>query len=53
MKITTYDLLIRKIQKGGYDADEMMVMLDTFYVVGRITKSQYEELAGLVRNDSK
>lgn len=49
MKVTTYDLLIRKINKGGYDPEEMLVMLDTFYAAGRITTEQYEELVALVQ----
>lgn len=49
MKITTYDLLVRKINKGGYDPEEMLLMLDTFYAADRITAEQYEELVARVR----
>lgn len=49
MTITTYDLLVRKINKGGYNKDEMMMMLDTFYAAGRITKEQYTELVARVK----
>ena len=51
MRVSTYDLLVRKINRGGYDPEEMLEMLDTFYAAGRISKEQYEELVARVQGN--
>lgn len=40
----TYNMLLKMILKGGYDKEDMLVKLDTFYANGRITQAQYMEL---------
>ena len=43
-----YKLMKRIIERGGYDAADVMDKLDTYYASGRLTKEQYEELMALV-----
>lgn len=43
-----YKLMKRIIERGNYDRDDVMDKLDTFYAADRMTKSEYEELAGMV-----
>ena len=40
----TFAMLYKLINKGGYDKEDMLVKLDTFYANGRITQAQYMEL---------
>lgn len=44
----TYNMLYKLINKGGYDKEEMLTKLDTFYANGRITQAQYMELLEMV-----
>lgn len=44
----TYNMLLKMILKGGYDKEDMLVKLDTFYANGRITQAQYMELLEMV-----
>lgn len=45
----TYKLLKSKIEKHMYvTQEEMQVMLDVFYIGGRINQSEYEELTALL-----
>ena len=40
-----------KIEKGNYESqEEMQIMLDVFYMGGRITQEPYEELSALLVN---
>lgn len=43
-----YKLMKRIIEKGGYDKDDVLEKLDTFYAAGRITKAEYDELIAKV-----
>ncbi len=43
-----YKLMKRIIERGGYDIDDVMEKLDTFYAAGRMTKEEYEELMGKI-----
>ena len=43
-----YKLMKRIIERGGYDAADVMDKLDTYYASGRLTKEQYKELMALV-----
>ena len=43
-----YRLMKRIIERGGYDRDDVMDKLDTYYASGRLSKEQYEELMGMV-----
>ena len=43
-----YKLMKRIIERGGYDLDDVMEKLDTFYAAGRMTKEQYTELMGMI-----
>ena len=36
------------ILKGGYDKEDMLAKLDTFFANGRITQAQYMELLEMV-----
>lgn len=40
----TFAMLYKLISKGGYDKEDMLVKLDTFYANGRITQARYMEL---------
>lgn len=44
----TYNMLLKMILKGGYNKEDMLVKLDTFYANGRITQAQYMELLEMV-----
>lgn len=44
----TYNMLLKKILKGGYDKEDMLTKLDTFFANGRITQAQYMELLEMV-----
>lgn len=44
----TYNMLLKMILKGGYNKEEMLTKLDTFYANGRITQAQYMELLEMV-----
>lgn len=45
----TYKLLKNKIEKGMYETqEEVQIMLDVFYMGGRITQNEYEELTALL-----
>lgn len=44
----TYNMLLKMILKGGYDKEDMLNKLDTFYATGRITQAQYMELLEMV-----
>lgn len=44
----TFAMLYKLISKGGYDKEDMLVKLDTFYANGRITQAQYMELLEMV-----
>ncbi|MEH7122124.1 hypothetical protein V7127_02645 [Bacillus sp. JJ1773] len=45
MNMITYKGCKMKIEKGMYETqEEMQTMLDVFYMGGRITQTQYEEL---------
>ena len=43
-----YNMLLKMILKGGYDKEDMLTKLDTFYANGRITQAQYMELLEMV-----
>lgn len=43
-----YKLMKRIIERGGYNIDDVMEKLDTFYAAGRMTKEQYEELMDMI-----
>lgn len=43
-----YKLMKRIIERGDYDAFDVLDKLDTFYAAGRMTKEQYEELLAMV-----
>ena len=44
----TYNMLLKMILKGGYDKEDMLTKLDTFFANGRITQAQYMELLDMV-----
>lgn len=44
----TYNMLYKLINKGGYDKEDMLTKIDTFYANGRITQAQYMELLEMV-----
>ena len=44
----TFAMLYKLISKGGYNKEEMLTKLDTFYANGRITQAQYMELLEMV-----
>jgi len=44
----TYTAMKKIIEKGAYNKDDIMEMLDVFYAGKRITKEQYKELTALV-----
>ncbi len=44
-----YKLMKRIIERGGYNIDDVMEKLDTFYAAGRMTKEEYEELMGMIQ----
>lgn len=44
----TYNMLLKMILKGGYDKEDMLTKLDTFFANGRITQAQYMELLEMV-----
>ena len=43
-----YKLMKRIIERGGYDKDDVLDKLDTYYATGRLTTEQYEELVAMV-----
>ena len=43
-----YLVLLRTIQRGGYNAADMQTKLDVFYAADRITQAQYAELSGMI-----
>ena len=43
-----YKLMKRIIERGDYDKADVIDKLDTFYAAGRMSKTEYEELMGLV-----
>ena len=43
-----YKLMKRIIERGGYDAADVMDKLDTYYAACRLTTEQYNELMALV-----
>ena len=43
-----YRLMKRIIERGDYDANDVMEKLDTFYAAGRMTKAEYEELMAMI-----
>lgn len=44
-------MLYKLIKKGGYDKEDMLNKLDTFYVTGRITQAQYMQLLEMVSTE--
>lgn len=44
-------MLYKLINKGGYDKEDMLTKLDTFYANGRITQAQYMELLEMVLSE--
>lgn len=49
MNMIAYKGCKMKIEKGMYDTqEEMQVMLDVFYMGGRISQEQYQELTELL-----
>lgn len=49
MNMITYKACKNKIERQIYDTkEEMQVMLDVFWVGGRISQEQYEELTELL-----
>ena len=46
-------MLKRIIDKGNYDADDILNKLDTYYLVGRLTDDQYLELMFMVSEQGK
>lgn len=52
--VQMYDLLKKRIIRNTYTSkNDMQVMLDTYYYVGRITTEQYNELTLLLAEQSK
>lgn len=43
-----YVMLKRLITKGNYNKEDMINKLDTYYLVGRLTDSEYMELMEMV-----
>lgn len=43
-----YTMLKRLIVKGNYDKADMLNKLDTYFLMGRLTDSEYAELMGIV-----
>lgn len=43
-----YNLMLRIITYGAYDAEQVMDQLDVYLAFGRITREQYAELASMV-----
>jgi len=41
-----YTAVLRVIEKGGYDKQDMLDKLDVYLLCDRITQDQYQELAG-------
>ena len=49
MNMITYKGCKMKIEKGMYETqEEMQTMLDVFYMGGRISQEQYQELSALL-----
>lgn len=52
MNMITYKGCKLKIEKNMYETqEEMQIMLDVFWMGGRITQEQYEELTALLNNN--
>lgn len=49
---TTYKLMKRIIQKGGYDRENTLLKLDVFLMADRITPEEYQELVELMGGES-
>ena len=45
----TYNLMKRIIERGGFDREDVLEKLDTFYAADRITTEQYNELVKLAK----
>lgn len=51
MNIITYKACKNRIERGMYETqEEMQIMLDVFWVGGRISQDQYEELTALLES---
>lgn len=48
----TYRLCKQLIENGNYDKDDMLVKLDVFLLNNRISQEEYEELVGLLEDQS-
>lgn len=46
----TYNMLLKMIEKGSYDKEDLLNKIDTFYANNRITQEQYIELLAKVSN---
>ena len=53
LRSNIYHMLKRIIDKGNYDADDILNKLDTYYLVGRLTDDQYLELMFMVSEQGK
>lgn len=53
LRSNIYHMLKRIIEKGNYDAEDILNKLDTYYLVGRLTDDQYLELMFMVSEQSK
>ena len=46
----TYNMMLKMIEKGNYDKEDMLNKIDTFYANNRITQEQYIELLAKVES---